>query len=1027
MRSHKHLKIVLTAIMLLTLIMNMTDPILSHAASNIRPGRNVSYADKSGETGDDVNADKSVGTGDDVNADKSGGTGDESNADGEALPDDSKVVRVGWYDSTYNSLDENGRRSGYAYEYQLKLSAYNGWTYEYVEGSWSDLLDMLENGEIDLMSDVSYTDERAEKMLYASLPMGTEEYYIFCKPGNEELSSSDFSTLNGKKVGVNKRSLQRELYLEWAEENNVDAELVELSCSEEESLQMVEIGVLDAYVTVDSFLDNSRAMPLFKVGSSDYYFVVSKARPDLLEDLNYAMGMIQDENRYFNQQMYEKYIRRAGANAFLSQDEVKWLSEHGKIRVGYQDNYMAFCAKDEKTGRLTGVLKDYLDNLETCIPNTTLEFEEIAYPTAEAAMTALKNKEVDCVFPANLSGYEAEMDGMVMTPPIMDSEMYAIVRKMDTHIFAQDTPLTAAVNEGNTNYDAFLDRNFPSWERKYYKDTNDCLKAISKGEADCLIISNYRYNNIARRCEDYKLTAVSIGIEMDYCFAVRKGDTNLYSVLAKASTQVPDSSVHSAVSFYITEDARLSFTDFIEDNILIVLSIVAIIILVIVWLMILNMRAARMAKNLIAATETDDLTGLYNRKFFFQYADRMYHEHPDVPMDAIVINIEQFHSVNALYGRDLGDQVLQLLGSEIKAIADENSGIAGRFESDRFDIYCRGIEDYKVIFDRLQSKVDDFASKASIRLRMGVMPWRKDQEPVQQFDRARTACNMARGHYKHRLIIYDESVSEREGYEQRLVNDLRHGLDSNEFEVYYQPKYDIQADVPKLVSAEALVRWNHHELGVISPEDFISLFEKNGQINMLDKYVWSEAANQIAHWREKYGVTVPISVNLSRVDVFDPNLEDTLEGILEKNQLDHSVFKLEVTESAYTENADQVIHVVGDLRKKGYEVEMDDFGSGYSSLNMLSSMPIDVLKMDRGFIQNIEHDEKDKLLVALILDIAKNLKVLVIAEGVENETQLQLLKKLGCAIVQGYYFSKPLPAEEFERKYLEDKVLSDNK
>ena len=159
-----------------------------------------------------------------------------------------------------------------------------------------------------------------------------------------------------------------------------------------------------------------------------------------------------------------------------------------------------------------------------------------------------------------------------------------------------------------------------------------------------------------------------------------------------------------------------------------------------------------------------------------------------------------------------------------------------------------------MIFDRLQSKVDDFASKASIRLRMGVMPWRKDQEPVQQFDRARTAGNMARGHYKHRLIIYDESVSEREGYEQRLVNDLRHGLDSNEFEVYYQPKYDIQADVPKLVSAEALVRWNHHELGVISPEDFISLFEKNGQINMLDKYVWSEAANQIAHWREKYGV-----------------------------------------------------------------------------------------------------------------------------------------------------------------------------
>jgi EAL domain-containing protein (putative c-di-GMP-specific phosphodiesterase class I) len=205
---------------------------------------------------------------------------------------------------------------------------------------------------------------------------------------------------------------------------------------------------------------------------------------------------------------------------------------------------------------------------------------------------------------------------------------------------------------------------------------------------------------------------------------------------------------------------------------------------------------------------------------------------------------------------------------------------------------------------------------------------------------------------------------------------------------------------------------------MISPEEFIPLFERNGKISEVDKLVWGEAARQVMRWREQYGVTIPVSVNLSRVDVFDPALEQTLDKILAMNGLKHSDLKLEVTESAYTENAGQVIQVVESLRKKGYVVEMDDFGTGYSSLNMLSAMPIDVLKMDRAFIQNIEHDEKDVQLVSLIIGIANNLKIPVIAEGVETETQMMLLKKLGCALVQGYYFSRPLHAADFEAAFI---------
>ena len=200
---------------------------------------------------------------------------------------------------------------------------------------------------------------------------------------------------------------------------------------------------------------------------------------------------------------------------------------------------------------------------------------------------------------------------------------------------------------------------------------------------------------------------------------------------------------------------------------------------------------------------------------------------------------------------------------------------------------------------------------------------------------------------------------------------------------------------------------------------FIPLFERSGQISALDNYVWGEAARQVAAWREKYGITLPVSVNLSRVDVFDPNLIATLEKIVAENGLDRRVLTLEITESAYTENADHLIQVIGDLRQKGYVIEMDDFGSGYSSLNMLSSLPVDVLKMDIAFIRNIERNERDFHLVELILDIARYLKVPVVAEGVETEKQLKLLKEAGCDLVQGYYFSRPLPVDEFENRMLE--------
>ena len=406
---------------------------------------------------------------------------------------------------------------------------------------------------------------------------------------------------------------------------------------------------------------------------------------------------------------------------------------------------------------------------------------------------------------------------------------------------------------------------------------------------------------------------------------------------------------------------------------------------------------------------------LYSRNFYVEYVNRLFRYHPEQRLDAIALNIEQFHSVNALHGREFGDEVLRAVGREIRDFLSETEGIASRIEGDRFGIFCAPQPDYAALLERWQKRMDEQFAGVNIHLRMGVGPCLDEKDPILLSDRARAASKLARGNYQQPLKIYDESMRKQELLNQRLLNDLIPAVEGKQFAVFYQPKYDIQSDPPRLSSAEALVRWKHPELGMLSPADFLPLFEGNGLIGIIDSFVWGEAARQVADWRKKYGFTVPVSVNLSRNDVSDPLLADRLVQLISDNALTFDDVKLELTESTYTDNARTVLEVIHTLRERDFEIEMDDFGSGYSSLNMLSDMPLDVLKMDMKFIRNIGKSETDRRLVSLILDIAKYMEVKVVAEGVETEEQIQFLREIGCNLVQGYYFSRPLPPDEFEK------------
>ena len=428
-------------------------------------------------------------------------------------------------------------------------------------------------------------------------------------------------------------------------------------------------------------------------------------------------------------------------------------------------------------------------------------------------------------------------------------------------------------------------------------------------------------------------------------------------------------------------------------------------------------------KDIIQSTERDELTGLYNKEFFYRYAEQFDQFHKDLEMDAILVDVNHFHMINERYGRAYGDEVLRRIGAHLREMVKDAGGIVCRLDADTFMVYCPHREDYSEIMERASvSLAGDDSAGNRVRLRMGVYSHAdKSIDIERRFDRAKMAADTIKGSATNTIGTYDNQLHQKQLYAEQLIEDFSAAIAEKQFQVYYQPKFDIRPDTPVLTSAEALVRWIHPKLGTISPGLFIPLFEDNGLIQQLDTYVWRETARQIRRWQDTLGYAIPVSVNVSRIDLYDPNLPATLQQVLDENGLQGKDLLLEITESAYTQDSDQIIHTVDELRSKGFQIEMDDFGTGYSSLNMISSLPIDALKLDMQFIRSAFSSGGNTHMLEVIIGIAGYLGVPVIAEGVETEEQLRALKILGCDIVQGYFFSRPVPAPEFEPFILQKK------
>jgi diguanylate cyclase (GGDEF)-like protein len=419
---------------------------------------------------------------------------------------------------------------------------------------------------------------------------------------------------------------------------------------------------------------------------------------------------------------------------------------------------------------------------------------------------------------------------------------------------------------------------------------------------------------------------------------------------------------------------------------------------------------------IIQASERDELTGVYNKHIFVEYVQKVDRYRLGTEYDMVVLNIDKFHLFNELYGRDEGDRVLSALAEILMDISRRNDGIVGRLQSDYFALYITRQPDYNAVVQLIRQRMEQKYNVSSLSLRVGIYQvTAEESDPVDiRIDRATRMCDDIRGSNQNSFLIFDLERQKNVLFKERLIRDARRAVRERQFEVYYQPKINIRGERFQLSSAEALIRWNHPDFGFISPGVFIPIFEENGTIRILDRFVWEEAARQIRVWKDRYNRSIPVSVNVSRIDMFDSRIVDVLRDIVRENGIAPGEMYLEITESAYNNETDQILEIINQLKDSGFTIEIDDFGSGYSSLNTLASFSFDVLKLDMQFIREMHKNEKARKMIDIVAEIAGVLKVTLVAEGVETKEQCDALKQTGYDVVQGYYFSKPLCVRDFD-------------
>ena len=513
-----------------------------------------------------------------------------------------KVVRVGSFEDTFNYVNEKGIRKGYGYELLQTLSGYTGWQLEYVTCDWSDCFEKLKNGEIDIMGDISYTEDRTEEMLFSDEPMGEEKDYLYADLSRADISASDYKTLNGKKIGVLMGTEPEVMLTEWEEKYDLKTQHVNIS-NNEDAKQKLANHEIDCFVSMEeSFWTELGISTITRVGSSDIYYAINKDRADIKEELDNAMRALEDADPFYTADLYKRYFSM-DYTPILTGEEKAWLKKHGAIRMGFLTGDSGVSVYDPSTGELTGTITDYIRFAKDCLGNQELEFQMVGYDSQKAELDALKSGEIDMVFHFDQSPNLAEEYRVACTNTTWTSNMMAVTNKEH---FNETQANRVAVPQNKISLTRYLAVYYPQWEIVDCAAQEDAARLVKDGQADCFVTGVSSQENYSKKYDFY---SVPLPNPAKSCFAVNSGNGILLSILNKTIKAMPVNMLTGALAMYKSAARKVTLGEFIRDNFVMVLLVSSIFVAVILLAILKLLRKARKAEAAArkAANDTQEL------------------------------------------------------------------------------------------------------------------------------------------------------------------------------------------------------------------------------------------------------------------------------------------------------------------------------------------------------------------------------------------------------------------------------------
>ena len=514
----------------------------------------------------------------------------------------SQIIRVGSVEDTFNYVDKNGVRRGYGYELMQALAGYTGWKFEYVKCDWSDCFDKLENGEIDIMGDISYTDERAQKMLFPDEPMGEEKYILYADLSDMDIETSDFKSLDGKRVGVLLGTEPEIMLTEWENKNGIHTEHVNVNNNDDVEKKLANHEI-DCFVSLEESIWSEQGISsVTTIGKSGIYFAINKERSDIKTKLDYAMRQLEQDSPFFKADLYKKYFTLDYIQLLTGKEKV-WVEEHGGIQIGFLNNDPAIFSMDKETGKLTGMLAEYISYAKDCLGNQTLEFNIHAYDDYDEMIQALQNREIDMIFYAGRNPYFAEQNGYALTNTAWT---YSLMAVTDEEKFDENKVHTVAVPKEKYALKQHIAFSYPEWKLVDCDSLDNAADMVIQEKADCFLMGASQaliYDN----SQNFK--SVPLTKTMEACFTVREGEGSLLSILNKTIKAMPSDMLTSALAIYDSTADKVTFSDFIKDNLLVFLATVGFLALSIIGIILVLLRKARKAEAVakLAAKDTKKL------------------------------------------------------------------------------------------------------------------------------------------------------------------------------------------------------------------------------------------------------------------------------------------------------------------------------------------------------------------------------------------------------------------------------------